>query len=361
MPRARATKRSDGRYQIKFQGKWFYGKTAGEAQKKCAEYKRLLEAGMRVDASAMTVREYAANWLPTHKASVGDKTYADYAKQLNVLVESIGDLSLMDVKPDDIKRVYNHYIGYSASTIKRARMIFSSMFNAAIENGYVRVNPCKSEVAQPHKGTAGTHRAITDEERQLIINTPHRFRAAAMVMLYAGLRRGEAMAINIDEDVNTAAKTIIVSKAVRFQNNQPVVVSTKTDAGIREIPLFSIAEDALHGLHGLLMPAADGSMCSDMAFVRGWDSYMHALSQAAGKKIQIRPHDLRHSYCTMLRDAGVDMKLAMQWMGHADEKMILRIYDHITERRIQSAIENVERFTGVKTGVKITEESRKAL
>lgn len=43
----------------------------------------------------------------------------------------------------------------------------------------------------------------------------------------------------------------------------------------------------------------------------------------------------------MLRDAGVDMKLAIRWMGHADEKMILRIYDHVTDLRIQSAIRNV--------------------
>ena len=51
------------------------------------------------------------------------------------------------------------------------------------------------------------------------------------------------------------------------------------------------------------------------------------------KEIDIRPHDLRHTYCTMLRDAGIDMHQAIIWMGHADEKMILRIYDHPGEER----------------------------
>lgn len=46
----------------------------------------------------------------------------------------------------------------------------------------------------------------------------------------------------------------------------------------------------------------------------------------------------------MLRDAGVEMKLAMKWMGHADEKMILRIYDHVTEYRVKNAVENVEKI-----------------
>ena len=52
----------------------------------------------------------------------------------------------------------------------------------------------------------------------------------------------------------------------------------------------------------------------------------------------VRPHDLRHTYCTMLVDAGVPLKQAMAWLGHADEKMILRVYDHVTDFRVRSAI-----------------------
>ena len=59
------------------------------------------------------------------------------------------------------------------------------------------------------------------------------------------------------------------------------------------------------------------------------------------KEWTVRPHDLRHSFCVMLRDTGVDLKLAIRWMGHADEKMILKIYDHITDLRIQSAIKSI--------------------
>jgi len=55
----------------------------------------------------------------------------------------------------------------------------------------------------------------------------------------------------------------------------------------------------------------------------------------------------------------VDMKLAILWMGHADEKMIIRIYDHITERRISNAIQNVEKtIKGVKTGVNSEENAK---
>jgi integrase len=45
----------------------------------------------------------------------------------------------------------------------------------------------------------------------------------------------------------------------------------------------------------------------------------------------------------MLRDAGVDLKVAMEWLGHADEKMILKIYDH-TEERIKTSVERLTAF-----------------
>ena len=38
----------------------------------------------------------------------------------------------------------------------------------------------------------------------------------------------------------------------------------------------------------------------------------------------VRSHDFRRTYCTMLYDAGIDLKTAQAWMGHADEKMILK-------------------------------------
>lgn len=344
MPRQKLSQRADGRYRCKYKGKEFYGDTPREAQAKREEYKRLLESGIRAENAGMTVRQYAGRWVLTHKASVSDKCYNDYVKQLNAMIEIIGDMRLMDVTPDDIKGVFStHYLEYSASTIKRARMLYISMFDSAVESGYARINPCRSKHAQPHKGTTGTHRNITEYERKLILTTPHRFRLGAMVMLYAGLRRGEALALRLS-DIDQTANVIHVTKAVRYDSNQPIIAKPKTETSVRDVPLLSQLADVLPSDIDYIMPAADGHPCSDIAFRRGWNSYMTALSERAGRTVNIRPHDLRHSYCTMLRDAGVEMKLAMQWMGHADEKMILRIYDHITTSRIEKSVEMVEKI-----------------
>lgn len=344
-------KQKDGRYFCKYNGRMFSGVTEEEALEKRECFKRQERLGIR--GKPRTVCEYAVTWLPLYKANVSAKCYNDYAKQIEVLIRSIGGKLFTEVSVDDAKRVYQHYAGYSQSTIKRARMLYIALFDTALENGFCSRNVFRSKFAQPDRGYEGTHRIITQEERDLILATPHRMRLAALVMLYAGLRRGEAAAILLERDVDLAAGVIHVRGAVRYESNSPIQTTTKTASGQRDVPLFPILAAELAGQSGWLVHSVDGKQATGTAYARGWQSYMSALSSAAGHPVKIRCHDLRHSFCTMLRDAGVDMKLAMQWMGHADEKMILRIYDHVTDERIAENAEKVKhRLLSLRNGLR---------
>lgn len=345
MPRAKKQhlkQRADGRYACRYRDQWFYSdKSDDEALAKRDEYIRQERAGEAARADP-TVQEYAEKWLPLHKSGVSDKCYNDYAKQLEALCAVIGSQKIKKVAVDDAATVWKHYEGYSASTIKRARMLYVSLFDTAIENDLIRKNPFRGRFAQPPKGTQGSHRALTDEEIALVMETPHRMQCAALIMLYAGLRRGEVLALTM-RDVDLNAGVITVNKAIRFDGNRPIVSRPKTASGTRQVPILSVLRPALESRAGRILSAANGDIMTEQSFSRCWESYILHLSKAAGHPVTIRPHDLRHTYCTMLRDAGVDMHQAMIWMGHADEKMILHIYDHISEKRTQTSINQVEK------------------
>lgn len=359
--------RADGRYAVRFAGKFFMGWTEDEAYEKMDEYALMLAKGEEVRENP-TVLEYSTAWLPRTKVGIGKKTYNDYAVQIDKLNQAIGEMLVKEVRPSDIKGAYKCFEGMSESTIRRAKMLWSGVFESAVADGICRANPVKDRTAQPHKGTRGTHRAITEEERGLILRTEHRMRLMALAMLYAGLRRGEALGILIERDVDFERETITVRESVTYNGNVGEVhEGGKTENAVREIPLLPQLRDELKGKEGRLFVGDRGEVASETAFRRGWESYLGALGRERNggiykrwwgkmhgqdpekigewKAVDIRPHDLRHSFCTMLRDAGVDMKVAMQWMGHADEKMILRIYDH-SEGRIQREREKLEAFSG---------------
>lgn len=340
MPRKALKQRPDGRYACKYKGRFFYGATSKEAYAARDEYIRQEAAGQLL-RHELTVQEYALRWLPLHKGNVSVKCYNDYAKQLEALFPFIGSIPLSQVTVDDAASVWQHFSGYSASTIHRAHMLYIDLFNTAIENELCFRNPFKSKSAQPPSGSAGSHRALEEKEIALILATPHRFRLAVLCMLYAGLRRGEVLALSSD-DIDLDRNIIHVNKAVRFESNQPLIVSPKTSAGVRDVPILSALRPYLVNHTGLIAPSASGSVMSESSFDRAWQSYLHALSSAAGRPVSILPHDLRHTYCTMIISAGVSIKQAMLWLGHADEKMILRVYDHVQASRTAASIEQVE-------------------
>ena len=333
MPRASLKQRKDGRFCAVYKGVQFMGDTQSEAYQKRDAFKRQAEAGLRQEAGNVGLLQYATTWAHLYKKSVTERTFGDYTRCLSAFVKVVGDKRIADVVPSDVKKAYNSLTGYSYSYVSMYTQLVKAMFSAAVADRILLFNPCLS--IKPPKAEAGTHRAISEGERQLILRSAHRFAPAAMTMLYAGLRRGEVLALNVDRDVDFAAMTITVREAVRFDANTPIIADPKTEAGKRTIPLLDVLADVLRPLHGLVAPSVSGGLMSETSVKKAWSSFLRTLG--GDPPVRIRMHDLRHSFCTMLYDAGIDIKTAMKWMGHADQTMTLRIYTHLTSEREAAA------------------------
>ena len=226
------------------------------------EYKRNEE---RIIANKLYFSSYGLEWLKAYKSHLTTGPYNTHVRNLNKFMDVCGDRYIYEYKPSDISRFYQSFVGKSASTINSARDTVKGVFKAALADGYIMKDPTES--ITPPKGPKGTHRAITQQERALIHATEHRLRPAVMVMLYAGLRKGEALARDIDRDVNFAARTITVRQAVRHEGiGSASIVRPKTEAGIRTIPMLDIVYAELYGKHGLLCPSASGQLMSMSAW-----------------------------------------------------------------------------------------------
>ena len=339
-------KRKDGRYACRYKNEWFYGETEQDALLQRERFKARERAGRAARYMRLTVNEYVNNWLPAHKAGVKPSTYNQYCSVLEHVAQPIADDLLDEITPDDIAVCYAGIKNRSESYIHKAKILLQELFDSAVDAGHIDRNPARAASVKPPRGESGTHRAITKAERELIEYTPHRCQLAALIMLYAGLRRGEVLALSARD----IGEYITVRRAVSYTSNQPIISKPKTEAGERRVPVFGNLAPYLKNVHGLILPKMDGGIMTEQAFSCAWSSYMKALSRAAGHPVNIRPHDLRHTFCTLLRDAGVDIHQAIIWMGHADEKMILRIYDHPGNEREEAAKKQLEALFGSQNG-----------
>ncbi|QAT51231.1 hypothetical protein EQM14_04750 [Caproiciproducens sp. NJN-50] len=82
----------------------------------------------------------------------------------------------------------------------------------AIENDVSCKNSAKGREI-PRRAPQRRRRALTNEEQQWILKTPHRARLSAIIMMFAGLRRGELIPLTW-QDIDFDRLTIIVNKSV---------------------------------------------------------------------------------------------------------------------------------------------------
>ena len=361
----RRARRKDGLYQVELRykaadgtakKKSFYGKTQAEANAKKRAFERDLEAGLKADDKT-AFAAYADHWLATYKADLRPATKATYQHDVDLMKDFFKGKKLREIMLSDVQAWINTRSGLSASAIKKSAMTARALFEAARQDRLILFNPC-DRLAVP-SGTAGTHRALTPEERAFLTShcQDHRFYFAAMLMLYAGLRRGEVMALRYDRDVDLDRLEIHIRESAHIDEHGTgyFVDSPKSEASVRTVPILPPLDTILASApkKGLVLTSADGKFMTESAFSRCLESYRVNLEQelngtsrrwatpeqlARWKTFPLKCHDLRHTFCTMLYDADVDVKTAQLWMGHADVMVTMRIYTHLSEGRKEKAV-----------------------
>ena len=359
MPKQSLKQRGDKRFRAWYNGRQFYGKTQTEARKKRDEFKRQVEAGLNVAEAGVTVGDYCEKWLIVYKSSGTETTQIRYRNRLarfcrfKIKKTELGHLPLRNITASDVQAFFNSLAGCSYSTISKHVLTIRAVFRSAVADRIIMFNPAAD--IKPPKGEAGSHRVITQEERALIHTVPHMMQPLALVMLYAGLRRGEVLGLDVGQDVDFENKIIHVRRAVSFSySGQARISKTKTEAGVRDVPLLDVLVPVLKGRSGPL-----ASFKNSGSFIYYWGAYMATLSKAAGKPVHIQTHDLRHTFCTMMYDAGVDVKTAQAYMGHKNLQLTLSIYTHLSEARKKSATEALEKAAKELATVQPTVQNEK--
>lgn len=61
---------------------------------------------------------------------------------------------------------------------------------------------------------------------------------------------------------------------------------------------------------------------------------------------QIRFHDLRHTFATMLISKGINIKVVSEMLGHANVSITLRVYAHVLPHLQESAAQVIDDVIG---------------
>jgi integrase len=302
----------------------------------------------------ITLGEAAREWIDGAKAGTTrsrsghefkPSTLRGYAASLDGRVlPALGHRKIADISRWDVQQLADRMLadGCDPSTIRNALMPLRAIYRHALVRGRVTVNPTTG-LELP--AVVGRRDRIAEprEAALLLAALPDGDRAAWATAMYAGLRRGELLALRW-HDVDLAVGRIRVSRSWDVLAG---VVEPKSRAGRRNVPIAAVMRD--HLLEHKLRTGRDGA---ELAFgrtaERPFDPRSLAIrADAAWRQAGLEPislHECRHTFASLMIAAGVNAKALSTYMGHASISITLDRYGHLMPGNEAEAADLLDAF-----------------
>lgn len=218
-----------------------------------------------------------------------------------------------------------HAAGVGAQTIRSTVNLLSSVMQVALENRMTTENPARG-ISLPTVSPSPARTLTRDEQHRLLAAMPELYRPLVLLALTSGARWAELAGLTVDRLDLDAGRVTILEVARR---NGTVKGHPK---GKREryIPL---PDDVVRALQDHLdsLPAAAAEKAPGRVFVTvtgrpvSYNVFRTRIFAPAVVRAEIpnpQPtfHDLRHTYATMLANAGVPQHIIMERLGHRDTR-----------------------------------------
>lgn len=329
------------RRSFTFNGKRYYvrGDTELECIQKMARKLAELERGDTVKDSSAKVRDFALYCFETYrKPKVKEVTYRKYIGRLNrCILDSIGDMRLKDVKRIHCQQCLNALEGQSNYQIRQTIQMLTFIFEQAVIDGMLAKSPAVGIVAP--RGTKTQRRSLTEEEEQTFLKVAKSDARFNIFLLsyYCGCRPEEARNIRGGDIVVIEDTPMLHIKGTKTLNADRIVPL--------DISFYETIKDVKKG--NLVAPNVAGNHHNQNSYKRAWDNLCREMNIEMGCKVyrnklipplpldeSLSPYCLRHTYCTNLQKAGVDIRVAQRLMGHSDITLTANIYTHIDTSEI---------------------------
>lgn len=291
---------------------------------------------------------YSKAWLENNRPRWSDKTYDRYESILRLFIwPAFTGATLEGISRLEVKRFLQGVLKKrSPAMVELVKDVLSGVYEDAIEEELVSSNPSSRILKRilPPKRMRNVKEAdpFTKDELAAFFQQAERMpnvsweeRLILKVMGYAGFRLGEALAMRAEHlDVNSCSYHIVESYKVRRFG-----LPKKGKKRLVDLPRF-LVEELRHYVLELkkrrLRQGKGGEV--DLLFEdpgeaglpfsqRKIQGLMKKVCRTAGLRIR-HPHDLRHTYATILLMSHKSPAYVQKQLGHYSVQMTVDIYGH---------------------------------
>jgi len=348
-------------YQQKTTGHWYVwinhkgkrtsrkiGPDKRTAQKAATEYRKKLALGevdftngrgLRTDS--LTFGHFFNVYLEkVAKNRLKRNTWKSYEKTARLhLFPKWERVQLVDIKRQDVKALLLHKQGQGLS-VQNIRICISAIFAEAVEREIVPVNPAHNlgrffRKSKPQLKTQFLTKQQTAKLLELASNEAPQYYDFLLTAFRTGMRLGELLALSWDS-VNFDTKQITVQRSyshghwdtpkshkiryIDMSDGLYEVLKNRYEIRDKRLACKSHRSKKIY----LVFSNHRGEPINDTVLRRG--IFYKLLTKA--KLPQIRLHDIRHTYASLLLQAGAPIHYVKEQLGHSSITMTVDLYGH---------------------------------
>lgn len=333
-----------------------YDKSQRVVVEKMQELRKKRDDNYYIENKNITLEEWLKEWMRVYKKPyISPRTYQGYVEKSKTILEHLGNMQLQKIELYHLQKFISDLQneGKSPKSLRHYYSILKMCFDDAIMCRHISLNPTRN-LKLPSMRRKELN--IMTKEEQLVFEgfmKKYRMGTAYIVLVNTGLRAGELSGLTW-KDVDFENKALYVRRGMQkittydddFNKikRERKVTDVKTENSYRVVPMLDKVVRILQEYKKKvqteqeeLAELGEGFKEDDFIFKTKYNhpitsEYLRKTCQGICKSNNFRKvgiHELRHTFATRSIEAGIDLRVLQEILGHASYSTTADIYVHI--------------------------------
>lgn len=276
-------------------------------------------------SSKITFSELYEKWSAEKFDTVSHSNATAY-KASYAVCSTLYDMQFVQIRKSHLQGVVDT-CGKNYPTLRKLKVLFNQLYRYAMENDICDKDYSQYvDIAKYKERKEEKHKPFTDIEIQKLWDNTERneYISTILMLLYSGVRVSELLDLR--------------KKNVHLDENYFDVIESKTEAGIRKVPIAAktkpFFEKWMQNNSEYILSNANGEK-----FI--YSTYMRYYWNALMKELELDhlPHDTRHTTVSLLAKAEVNQTIIKRIVGHSGAMNLTeKVYTHFDVQQLVDAI-----------------------
>ncbi len=333
-----------------------YDKSQRVVVEKMQELRKKRDDNYYIENKNITLEEWLKEWMKVYKKPyISPRTYQGYVEKSKTILEHLGNMQLQKIELYHLQKFISDLqnVGKSPKSLRHYYSILKMCFDDAIMCRHISLNPTRN-LKLPSMRRKELN--IMTKEEQLVFEgfmKKYRMGTAYIVLVNTGLRAGELSGLTW-KDVDFENKALYVRRGMQkittydddFNKvkRERKVTDVKTENSYRVVPMLDKVvrilqeyKKKVQAEQEELAELGEGFKDDDFIFKTKYNhpitsEYLRKTCQGICKSNNFRKvgiHELRHTFATRSIEAGIDLRVLQEILGHASYSTTADIYVHI--------------------------------